>query len=168
MTGQSMRVTHNRSHIVTRRLVKTESQASVLQQLTPNSGMLTRVDRHLSSKSTVRISEPKSNVKMHFVVKTGRPDPEPGIPDKWDKITLKESVTKKNRPDTEASGYLASGYLRVHCKYHYAKEDNSITFGKHVLGHQLKNHRWCFVIVVTLGQEQYFNCWNFSVWRMLR
>ena len=74
----AQRVTHNRSHIVTCRLVKTVSQ----QQLTPNSGMLTRVDRHLSSKSTVRISEPKYNVKMHFVVKTDRPDPEPGIPDK--------------------------------------------------------------------------------------
>ena len=71
-----------------------------LQQLTPNSGMLTRVDRHLSSKSTVRISEPKYNVKIHFVVKTDCSDPEPGIPDKWDKIMLKKSVPKKNRPDT--------------------------------------------------------------------
>ena len=41
--------------------------------------MLTKVDRQLSSKSTVWISEPKYNVKMHFVVKTDRPDPEPGI-----------------------------------------------------------------------------------------
>ena len=77
--------------------------------------MLTRVDRHQSSKSTVRKSEPKYNVKMHFVVKTDRSDPEPGIPDKRDKIMLKNSVPKKNCPDTEASGYLASGYLRVHC-----------------------------------------------------
>ena len=77
--------------------------------------MLTRVDIHLSSKSTIRISEPKYNVKMQFVVKTDRPDPERGIPDKWDKIMFKKSVPKKNSPDTEASGYLASGYLRVHC-----------------------------------------------------
>ena len=53
-----------------------------LQQLTPCSGMLTRVDRDLSSKSTARISEPKYNVNMHSVVKTDRPDPERGIPDK--------------------------------------------------------------------------------------
>ena len=38
--------------------------------------MLTRVDRHLSTISTVRISEPKYNIKVHFVVKTDRPDPE--------------------------------------------------------------------------------------------
>ena len=50
---------------------------------------------------------------MHFVVKTDRPDPERGIPDKWDKMMFKKSVPKKNRPDTEASGYLASGYLSV-------------------------------------------------------
>ena len=47
---------------------------------------------------------------MHFVVKTDRPDPQREIPDKLDKITLKKSVPKTNRPDTEASGYL-----RVHC-----------------------------------------------------
>ena len=28
---------------------------------------------------------------------------------------VKKSVPKKNRQDTEAFGYLASGYLRVHC-----------------------------------------------------
>ena len=64
MTGQSMRVTlselhtmgHTLSHVG--RLVKTVSQASVFQQLTPSTGMLTRVDRHLSSKSNVWISEP--------------------------------------------------------------------------------------------------------------
>ena len=44
--------------------------------------MWTRVDRQLSLKSTVRIREPKYNVKMHFVVKTDSPDPERGIPDK--------------------------------------------------------------------------------------
>ena len=38
---------------------------------------------------------------MHFVVKSDRPDPERGIPDKWDKIK-KKSVPKKIRPDTEA------------------------------------------------------------------
>ena len=60
--------------------------------------MLTRVDRHLSSKSTVLISVPKNNVKMHFVVKKkNRSDPERGIPDKLDKITLKKYVPKKNR-----------------------------------------------------------------------
>ena len=101
-----------------------------LQQLTPSSGILTRVDRHMSSKSIVQISEPKYNVNMHFVVKTDFPDPDPecGIPDKWDKITLKKSVPKNNCPDTEASGYLASGYLRVHCNLVY-------TFGRTFLGH---------------------------------
>ena len=28
-------------------------------------------------------------------------------------------------------------------------------------------HRWCVVEVPTLGQQQYFNCWNFSVDPML-
>ena len=93
------RVTHNRSHIVTRCLVKTVSQANVFTTIKPNSEMLTRVDRHLSSKSTVWISEPKHNVKMHFVVKTDRPDPERGITVKWDIITLKKFVPKKKAPD---------------------------------------------------------------------
>ena len=56
------------------------------------------------------LSEPKYNVKMHSVLKTDRPDPERGIPDKWDKITFKKSVPNENHPDTDASRYL-----RVHC-----------------------------------------------------
>ena len=48
---------------------------------------------------------------MHLVVKTDRPDPERGIPDKCDKITLKKFVPKKNRPDTEASIRISGIYL---------------------------------------------------------
>ena len=74
----AQQVTHNRSHIVTHRLLKTVSQASVFTTINTQ---LRNVDQS-RSKSTVWISEPKYNVKMHFVVKTDRPDTEHGISDK--------------------------------------------------------------------------------------
>lgn len=64
---------------------------------------------------TVRLNEVKFKGKLYYVVKFDRPDPERGIPDKRDKLLCKNSVPNKNRPESEASGYLASGYLRLHC-----------------------------------------------------
>ena len=66
---------------------------------------------------TVRLNEVKFKGKLYYVVKFDRPDPERGIPDKRDKLLCKNSVPNKNRPVSEASGYLASGYLRLHCIY---------------------------------------------------
>lgn len=66
---------------------------------------------------TVRLNEVKFKGKLYYVVKFDRPDPERGIPDKRDKLLCKNSVPNKNRPESEASGYQASGYLRLHCTY---------------------------------------------------
>lgn len=71
------------------------------------------VPEHLNV--TVRLNEVKFKGKLYYVVKFDRPDPERGIPDKRDKLLCKNSVPNKNRPESEASGYLASGYLRLHC-----------------------------------------------------
>lgn len=68
---------------------------------------------------TVRLNEVKFKGKLYYVVKFDRPDPERGIPDKRDKLLCKNSVPNKNRPESEASGYLASGYLRLHCIKQY-------------------------------------------------
>lgn len=65
----------------------------------------------------VRLNEVKFKGKLYYVVKFDRPDPERGIPDKRDKLLCKNSVPNKYRPESEASGYLASGYLRLHCTF---------------------------------------------------